>query len=58
MDNTQSKRNISVPVIPRISVFDKKGQTDLSRFTTGPKINTNRGNVNVPQFRINQHKGA
>lgn len=44
--------------IPKISIFDKKGQANLSRISKGPSVQTNKNKVNLPQFRINQHKGA
>ncbi len=43
---------------PRISIFDKKGQASFNKINTGPKIQLNKNKVNLPQFRINQHKGA
>ncbi|MDP3917631.1 MAG: hypothetical protein Q8Q30_00445 [Candidatus Woesebacteria bacterium] len=44
------KKQINKNLPPRISMFDKHGQANLS------KVNKNK--VNLPQFRINQHKGS
>ena len=57
MANTQTKAN-SLVIGPRISMFDKKGQANLARINKGPNIQLNKNKVNLPQFRINQHKGA
>lgn len=62
MDNTQTSANIktnpktSIP--PRISIFDKKGQANLSRFTKIPNMPQKSERVSIPTVRINQHKGA
>ena len=55
-----SKQSISIlsSIGPRISMFDKKGQANLSRLTKLSNIPTPKGNVNLPKVRINQHKGA
>lgn len=57
MNNTQTKA--SLPSFgPRVSMFDKKGQANLSRLTKLSNVPTPKGNVNLPKVRINQHKGA
>lgn len=43
---------------PRISIFDKKGQANLSRFTKITNMPQKSEKVNIPTVRINQHKGA
>lgn len=52
------KKQTSSKLPPRISIFDKKGQADLARIARSPSVQINKNNVNLPQFRINQHKGA
>lgn len=42
----------------RISMFDKKGQSNFVKISKGPSVQVNKNKVNLPQFRINQHKGA
>lgn len=57
MASKQLKPN---PIVlgPKISMFDKRGQNNLVKANVGPKIQVNNNKVNIPQFRINQHKGA
>ncbi|EKE06282.1 MAG: hypothetical protein ACD_19C00021G0014 [uncultured bacterium] len=53
---TKTQTSSSLP--PRISMFDKKGQANLSRFTKIPNISQKSERVSIPTVRINQHKGA
>ena len=55
-----SKQAKSNPIVmgPRISMFDKKGQASLSRFTKIPNMPQKSERVSIPAVRINQHKGA
>ena len=57
MTNTQAKHD---PIVntPRVSMFDKKGQANLSRFTKLPNMPQKSERVSIPTVRINQHKGA
>ena len=57
MTNTQATSKPIVNV-PRISIFDKKGQANLSRFTKIPNMPQKSERVSIPTVRINQHKGA
>lgn len=43
---------------PRMSIFDKKGQASMARIAKLPNMPHNPAKVNLPQVRINQHKGA
>jgi len=43
---------------PRISIFDKKGQANLSKFARLPNMPQKSERVSIPTVRINQHKGA
>lgn len=54
MSNTQSKQSNA----PKISMFDKKGQANFNRVIKNQSVQINQNKVNLPQFRINQHKGA
>lgn len=42
--------------LPRISIFDKKGQNKFNPIKINVGHNQTKGGV--PQFRISQHKGA
>jgi len=53
-----SKIQTSSNLPPKISIFDKKGQANLTKISAGPSIHLNQNKVNLPQFRINQHKGS
>lgn len=55
-----SKQAEPNPIVlgPRISMFDKKGQSNFAKISKGPSVQLNKNKVNLPQFRINQHKGA
>ncbi len=57
MASIQTKSN-PMGLGPRVSMFDKKGQSNLSRLTKLSNMPTPKGNVNLPKVRINQHKGA
>lgn len=57
MSNTQTKTSLS-SFGPRVSMFDKKGQANLSRLTKLSNMPTPKTNVNLPKVRISQHKGA
>ncbi|MFZ3301784.1 MAG: hypothetical protein WA152_03675 [Microgenomates group bacterium] len=57
MSSIQTKSSLS-SFGPRVSMFDKKGQANLSRLTKLSNMPTPKGNVNLPKVRINQHKGA
>lgn len=58
MTKTQTSTNLSAGGPPRLSIFDKKGQANLSRFTKLPNIPQKSERVSIPTVRINQHKGA
>lgn len=58
MSNTQTRTKLPVGEPPRISIFDKKGQANLSRFTKLPNMPQKSERVSIPTVRINQHKGA
>lgn len=63
MTNTQTKGNstpagANLTLGPRVSMFDKKGQANLSRFTKLPNMPQKSERVSIPTVRINQHKGA
>lgn len=57
MGSTQAKVN---PIVsgPKISIFDKKGQANLSRFLKPTNMPQKSERVSIPTVRINQHKGA
>ncbi len=57
MTNTQVKTN-PIASLPKISIFDKRGQANLSRFTKLPNMPQKSERVSIPTVRINQHKGA
>ncbi len=57
MTNTQLKSN-PITSGPKVSIFDKKGQANLSRFTKLPNMPQKSERVSIPTVRINQHKGA
>ena len=53
-----TKTQTSTILPPRISIFDKKGQANLSRFTKLANMPQKSERVSIPTVRINQHKGA
>ena len=53
-----TKKQTSMNLPPRMSIFDKKGQANLSRIAKLPNTPHNPAKVSLPQVRINQHKGA
>ena len=53
-----SKTQTSASLPPRISIFDKKGQANLSKFAKIPNMPQKSERVSIPTVRINQHKGA
>lgn len=57
MGSIQAKKEPIVNM-PRVSMFDKKGQANLSRFTKLPNMPQKSERVSIPTVRINQHKGA
>ena len=57
MSSIQAKSN-PIMSVPKISIFDKKGQANLSRFTKLPNMPQKSERVSIPTVRINQHKGA
>jgi hypothetical protein len=57
MTNTQVKTN-PIASLPKISIFDKRGQANMSRFTKLPNLPQKSERVSIPTVRINQHKGA
>lgn len=57
MGSIQAKSNV-IGFGPKLSIFDKKGQANLSRFTKLPNMPQKNERVSIPTVRINQHKGA
>lgn len=57
MGSIQSKPN-PLNLIPKMSIFDKKGQANLARITKLSNMSQRSERVNIPTVRINQHKGA
>lgn len=57
MGSTQTKSSLG-NFGPRVSMFDKKGQANLSRLTKLSNMPSPKSNVNLPKVRISQHKGA
>lgn len=53
-----TKKQTSTKLPPRISIFDKKGQANLSKFAKIPNMPQKSERVSIPTVRINQHKGA
>lgn len=47
-----------VASIPRMSIFDKRGQANMSRFNKLTNMPQKTERVSIPTVRINQHKGA
>lgn len=58
MAKTQTSSTTSTGLPPRISMFDKRGQANLSKFTKVTNMPQNKDKVVLPTVRINQHKGA
>ncbi len=57
MSNKQATSN-PITLGPKVSIFDKKGQANLSRFAKLPNMPQKSERVSIPTVRINQHKGA
>lgn len=57
MGSKQLKSNL-LNVVPKISIFDKKGQANISKLTRLSNMPQRSERVNIPTVRINQHKGA
>lgn len=53
-----TKKQTSTSLPPRISMFDKKGQANLSKFAKISNMSQKSERVSIPAVRINQHKGA
>ncbi len=51
-------KQTSIKLTPKISIFDKRGQANLSRFVKLKNAPQRSERVNIPTVRINQHKGA
>lgn len=50
------KNKQAQPNIPKVSIFDKRKQNNFSIGKSVVGHNQTKGNI--PQFRLNQHKGA
>ncbi len=57
MGSIQSKPNL-LNLMPKMSIFDKKGQANLARITKLSNMPQRSEVINIPAVRINQHKGA
>lgn len=51
-------KQATVNPIAKVSIFDRKGQANLSRFSKLPNMPQKAARVSIPTVRINQHKGA